>query len=465
MSAAAASETEDLPVALQDAAQRQTERACASEALVGVRLANRIRLLCMPVVMAFVAYSMRDNQALWFVEGCLVAYGLHGVAKVWLVQGMVRRHRGIPGAIHVMIAIEMAIIGFAMFGSQALFDHPWPPQAFVDSRPVVYFFFVISLYAFNFSPWLMIWAALCAAAAWSTGMLWLLLLPETVTSVPPGIDATGIVAIFHEPHFLNLEAWFQDVLVILLTGFVLAGVVWRTRRLVRGQIAVARERANLARHFAPTMVDEIASHDRMLEVVQRQDVAVMFADVVGFTRLAEQLAPEATVAVLRGLHRRIEKAVFDHGGTLDKFLGDGAMATFGTPRAGSRDAANALGAARAALDAVDKWNAKRAARGAAPVRLSVGLHYGSVVLGDLGSDRRLEYAVIGDTVNVAARIEHLTRELDARIALSEALVEQARDQGADLAGLEAVGAHDLRGRNESVVLWRLPRHSESHSEG
>ncbi|MDA1072373.1 MAG: adenylate/guanylate cyclase domain-containing protein [Proteobacteria bacterium] len=228
---------------------------------------------------------------------------------------------------------------------------------------------------------------------------------------------------------------------------------------------MARERANLARHFAPTMVDEIASHDRMLEVVQRQDVAVMFADVVGFTRLAEQLAPEATVAVLRGLHRRIEKAVFDHGGTLDKFLGDGAMATFGTPRAGPRDAANALGAARAALDAVDKWNAKRAARGAAPVRLSVGLHYGSVVLGDLGSDRRLEYAVIGDTVNVAARIEHLTRELDARIALSEALVEQARDQGADLAGLEAVGAHDLRGRNESVVLWRLPRHSESHSEG
>ena len=229
--------------------------------------------------------------------------------------------------------------------------------------------------------------------------------------------------------------------------------------------AVGSERANLARHFAPTMVDEIASHDRMLEVVQRQDVAVMFADVVGFTRLAEQLAPEATVAVLRGLHRRIEKAVFDHDGTLDKFLGDGAMATFGTPRAGPRDAANALGAARAALDAVDKWNAKRAARGAAPVRLSVGLHYGSVVLGDLGSDRRLEYAVIGDTVNVAARIEHLTRELDARIALSDALVKQARDQGADLAGLEAVGAHDLRGRNESVVLWRLPRQSGSHSEG
>ena len=457
MSPAAASDPKELPVPAQDAAQRQTERAFASEALVGVRMANGIRLLCMPVVMAFVAYSMRDNQAFWFVEGCLLAYALHGIAKVWLVQGMVRRHRGIPGAIHAMIAVEMAIIGFAMFGSQALFDHPWPPQAFVDSRPVVYFFFVISLYAFNFSPWLMIWATLCAAAAWSAGMLWLLLLPDTVTTIPTTAGPAGMVAIFHEPHFLNLEAWFQDVLVILLTGFVLAGVVWRTRQLVRNQISVARERANLARHFAPSMVDEIAGHDGILETVQRQEVAVMFADVVGFTRMAERLEPEATVSLLRGLHRRIEKAVFDNGGTLDKFLGDGAMATFGTPRTGTRDAANALDAARAALAAVDKWNAKRAERGAAPVRLSVGLHFGSVVLGDLGSDRRLEYAVIGDTVNVAARIESMTRELDARIVASEDLVAQARAQGADLQGLEAVGPHDVRGRAGEVVVWRLPR--------
>jgi len=455
---ARADEQDDMPLAAEDAAQRQASLALANEALVGIRMATRIRLICMPIVMTFIAYSMRDNAAIWFVEACLVAYATHGIAELLLVQSMVRRRRGIPGVFHIMIAAEMALIAFAMFGSQALFTHPWPPTGLLDSRPVVYFFFVMALYAFNFSPWLMIWAALCASASWSAGMTWLLFLPGTVTTMPQVLEPAAMAATMDNPHFLNLEVWFQDVLVIMLTGFVLAGVVWRTRRLVRGQIAVARERANLARHFAPNMVDEIAGHDGMLEQVHRQDVAVMFADVVGFTRLAEQLEPEATVAVLRGLHRRIEKAVFDNGGTLDKFLGDGAMATFGTPRAGKRDAANALDAARAALAAVDKWNAKRAARGAAPVRLSVGLHYGSAVLGDLGSDRRLEYAVIGDTVNVAARIEHMTRELDARIAVSDALLDQAREQGADLGGLEPAGAHDVRGRDEGVVLWRLPRH-------
>lgn len=441
----------------EDAAQRQARRALFDEALTGVRMATRIRLICVPFLMLFALYLMRGDGAVWFVEACLVAYALHGVAELALVQRMVANGRRKPGAIHIMIALEMALIGFAMFGSQALFDHPWPPQAFVDSRPVVFFFFVISLYAFNFSPWLMIWAALCAAASWSAGMTWLLLLPDTVITLPDGLAPREIVVANHDPRFLNIDAWIQDVLIILMTGFVLSGVVWRTRRVVRSQIAAARERANLARHFAPTMVDEIAGHDGMLEVVHRQDVAVMFTDVVGFTHLAETLEPEATVAVLRGLHRRIEKAVFDHGGTLDKFLDDGAMATFGTPRAGPRDAANALDAARATLAAVDKWNAKRSARGAAPVCLSVGLHYGSVVLGDLGSDRRLEYAVIGDTVNVAARIEHMTRALDARIAASAALIEKARAQGGDLSGLEAVGEHDLRGRDEAVALWRLPR--------
>ena len=457
MSVTVSDEKAGPPVAAGGAAQRQAQRAFAREALTGFRMATLIRLASVPFLMLFVAYLMRGNGAMWFVEACLVVYAAYGLAELAIVRRLLSGGRHLPGTVHIMIALDMALIAFAMFGSQALFEHPWPPQAFVNSRTVVFFFFVISLYAFNFSPWLMVWGALCAAAAWSAGMTWLLLLPDTITQMPRGTGAQEMAAGARDPRFLDIDAWIQDVLVIMLTGLALAGVVARTRQLVRGQIATARERANLARHFAPTMVDEIAAHDAMLEEVHRQDVAVMFADVVGFTHLAESLEPEATVAVLRGLHRRLEKAVFDHGGTLDKFLGDGAMATFGTPRAGPRDAANALDAARAALDAVDRWNAKRTARGAAPVRLSVGLHYGSVVLGDLGSDRRLEYAVIGDTVNVAARIEAMTRMLDARIAASAALIEQARAEGGDLDGMEAMGAHDLRGREEPVEVWRLPR--------
>jgi len=259
----------------------------------------------------------------------------------------------------------------------------------------------------------------------------------------------------HSPHFVDLETWAQDVLIIMVTGLVLTGVVARSRDLVRRQIAVAHERANLSRFFPPTVVDELAGREGMLEEIRRQDVAVLFTDLVGFTTLSEEVGPEGTILLLRGLHRRLEHIVFEHGGTLDKFLGDGAMATFGTPRPGDRDAANALDAARAILVAVDRWNAKRESRGAAPVRISVGVHYGPVVLGDVGSERRLEFAVIGDTVNATSRIEALTRQLDTRLAASDALMARAREQGAETADFADAGDHALRGRNAPVRLWRL----------
>jgi adenylate cyclase len=249
------------------------------------------------------------------------------------------------------------------------------------------------------------------------------------------------------------------VVVLLLVATILAAGVWRSRRLVLRQAVAARERANLARYFAPTMVDRLAHADQPLGAVRAQPVAVLFADIAGFTRLAEQAAPEQVIALLRGLHARLEAAVFEHRGTLDKYLGDGIMATFGTPEAAPDDAANALAAARAMLASIDAWNRERAARGEPPLRLSIGLHYGQVVLGDVGSARRLEFAVIGDAVNVASRLEELTRALDARLVVSDALVEQVQAGGGQrpgaLAGLERAAPRALRGRSAPVALWML----------
>src|SRR3546814_15616803 len=106
--------------------------------------------------------------------------------------------------------------------------------------------------------------------------------------------------------------------------------------------------------------------------------------------MTESASPPTVIALLRGLHARLETAVFEHEGTLDKFLGDGVMATFGTPEPGPRDAANALAAGRAMLRTVEEWNRERIAAGEPPIQLSIGIHYGEVVLGHIGSERRLE---------------------------------------------------------------------------
>jgi adenylate cyclase len=146
------------------------------------------------------------------------------------------------------------------------------------------------------------------------------------------------------------------------------------------------------------------------------------------------------------------------------------MATFGTPVPGPRDALNALAAARDMLESIEAWSRKRQAAGRLPIRLSIGLHYGPVVLGDIGSERRLEFAVLGDTVNVANRLEAHTRVLDCRVLASDALVEQARHESPAeaellLAGFRPGAPQSLRGRVGQVGVWLLERREAARQAG
>ena len=265
---------------------------------------------------------------------------------------------------------------------------------------------------------------------------------------------------FVDPNDPQIPARVQEIVVFLIVAVILALNGRRTNQLIIHQAEVARERGNLARHFPPNIVDQIAERDQPLGAVRSQEVAVLFVDIVGFTRMAERQTPDEVVALLREFHGRMEGAVFDHHGTLDKFLGDGLMATFGTPNPGTHDAGNAVRCGRAMLAGIDLWNRERKEAGAEPIEISIGLHYGMVVLGDIGSTRRLEYAVLGDTVNVARRLEELTRALGVRLAMSDDLASVVRDDtGTDVAtllsGLGDGGPQSLRGRDEPIAVWTL----------
>jgi adenylate cyclase len=151
------------------------------------------------------------------------------------------------------------------------------------------------------------------------------------------------------------------------------------------------------------------------------------------------------------------ETVFAHGGTVDKYVGDAVMATFGTPRPAPDDALRAVRCARDMIAALERWNAERGAAGEAPVRVGIGVHYGPVVTGDMGDERRLEYAVIGDTVNVASRLEKKTRELGVAALVSGDAFDAARNaaSAADpaLEGFRPAGKDAMRGRAEPVALW------------
>ncbi len=214
-----------------------------------------------------------------------------------------------------------------------------------------------------------------------------------------------------------------------------------------------RARANLARHVPANMVATLAAADDPFGPPREQAIAVLFVDMIGFTGFAASRPPADFFAVLREFHALLARAVDRHGGTLDKFTGDGIMATFGTPVAGPRDAANALDCARAIATAIAAWNEARAVASETPVRIGVGLHWGAALMGAIGDRHRLEFAVLGDTVNVASRLERLAGELGLEVAASAAAIDAARAQGASLEGLRDAGPRALRGRAEPVAVW------------
>jgi adenylate cyclase len=160
--------------------------------------------------------------------------------------------------------------------------------------------------------------------------------------------------------------------------------------------------------------------------------------------------------LLRAFHGRMAECVFAHGGILDKFICDGLMATFGMPEAAPDDARRAIGCACAMLDSVADWNRERASTGAMPIEIGIGLHHGMVKLGDIGGAQRFEFAVIGDTVNVASRLEELTRSLGSPLLVSEAALQRAQAAGADPRRFVPAGDHLLRGRAAQLRLWALP---------
>jgi adenylate cyclase len=234
--------------------------------------------------------------------------------------------------------------------------------------------------------------------------------------------------------------------------------VARQRAIERQREAAERAKSNLSRYFSPNIVELLAAQDEPLGPVRREDVAVLFADIVGFTRFAESMPAEQVVAMLREFYERMTTQIFACGGTVDKYIGDAIFAAFGVPTAGGEDAANALICADLMLKAIEAWNAERRLEGRAPVTIGIGLNYGPAVLGDVGSEHGMSFTVIGDTVNTAARLQALTRELGTPLAVGDPLVAAVRAGRSQAAAalaerLHDRGEHSLRGRSSTLRIW------------
>lgn len=420
-------------------------------------LAAKTRCVALMVVVLWQAIDSPLSGLAYLYELSSVAI----FALLGLVQFLCARQRFYLEVFkYLFIVLDCALLALVLATDNPFVADESPPAFVMHGSPFTFFFVFLMQAAFSLRPRLVFACGLCIVLARTGMLLWVVSQPGVFTNLDlPESSTDAIVAAATDPDFVFLGYWATEVIVTLIVAGGLAVVVGRSRRLVESRSLAERARASLARYFSPNVVDRLSDSRELLSAVREQNVAILFADIMGFTKLCEREPPDRVIALLRDFHDRLGQAVFDNGGTLDKYLGDGLMATFGTPEPSPQDAANALRCALDMIAALEVWNAERTAAGTTPLRVGIGLHHGAVIAGDIGNERRLEYGVIGDSVNIASRLEQLTRSLDTPLVVSQGLVEaidRESDDGRALTGkLTEAGMQTIRGREAGVAVMIL----------
>ncbi|MCW7474433.1 adenylate/guanylate cyclase domain-containing protein [Leptospira levettii] len=286
------------------------------------------------------------------------------------------------------------------------------------------------------------------------------------------ISQAGILVYAQQdPRFISTESFKEAFLgpaahvnnyimsmgIIGILGFFLAYLTYRVRRTVLSAVTNEVKMTQLTRYFSPNVVAELdqAGDEFFKPGGKESTVAVLFCDIANFTQISETLGPEKTMSLLSEYHSFMLEIVFQNHGTLDKFIGDGMMVTFGTPIPSNEDATNSIKAGIAMIQALAFWNQKRESNGEKPISIRIGIHYGLVIVGNVGVEKRLEYTVIGDTVNAASRLEALGKELKRNFLISRELYDHTSLEFRQTLKIKTMGTLSLRGKTKTTEILAI----------
>lgn len=309
----------------------------------------------------------------------------------------------------------------------------------VDAPPLLIYFVLIILSTLRLDPKLSILTGVIAGAGY----------------LPVGLISMGAAEAFAEGS-LNATALphvARSVMMVLsglLAAFVAREIL--RRQALAEELRTERQRVVdiFGQHVSPEVVDAVLADEAGLESEHRY-VCVMFMDVRDFTTFSENRSPDEVVGFLNRLFEPLVDVISNHHGVINKFLGDGFMAVFGAPVSDGRDSENAVRAALEIVRVVDDLRGQGVIPG---VEIGLALHSGEATTGTIGSRRRKEYTVIGDTVNVASRIEALNKTFSSRLLVSEDVWRSVADRIDGLNGEPMEPVH-VKGRSEPVTCYRI----------
>lgn len=377
----------------------------------------------------------------------VVAYGLASLAGLGMAYWKIY-HPTLP---YIFVLVDLAVLAVSMVivaRSQGM------GMSLARTLPLFSIAFIVLIHAsLRYRPSLVVFGAMLFV-----GLTFVLPeLPWLGLAVQPGTTHRGGMASTAMPGLNTLT----PLLFVSVAAVLLYYTVRRTRSLLVETLRDSRQMAQLSRFFSPDLARRLASGEYgSTETGSRQNVAVMFIDIRGFTRIAMTMNPQELSHFLSEFRETVCEIIFRHGGTVDKFIGDAVLAVFGTPTSQPDDARRSIEAAFEVARGVRAWADSQQDMGKAGALVGIGVHYGSVFAGVIRSGEILEHTVIGDVVNLAQRLERVTRTLDTDVVLSRDVL-RASGQTATELNLSMQDNVELAGYEERFVVYHLKLDHES----
>lgn len=405
-------------VRIQEAIQRQQD---ASERLIAWTQLG--------VVLTFgTLYAIApktSSVAPWMtpVGMTLAIYFLFTVFRIWLSYRI-----RLPGwFLAVSVVADMALLMTLIWSFHVQYDQP--ASFYLKAPTLLYAFIFIALRALRFEARYVLLAGVTAALGWFALVVYVVKIdPEDTMITRNYVD-------YMTSNSVLLGAEFDKIISILVVTVVLAVALRRARRLLESSVIETAAHQDLSRFFSPEIASKITGSIHRVKPGEGEarEAAILNVDIRGFTALAGTMDPSALIKLLHDYESRMVPVIQKHGGNIDKFLGDGILATFGAVLPSDRYAADALNAVDELVAVADAWNEERRAAGLDPIQIGMAVASGRVVFGAVGDETRLEYTVIGEPVNLSAKLEKHNRTAGTRALVTAVVYEHGKAQGYALA--------------------------------
>jgi adenylate cyclase len=404
-----------LPERVRAAIERQQEQ---SEILIGwVQL-----VIVVLVATVYESSSMPSGvvqEDYSFEFEVLVIYGAFCLLRLGLAYARLLR----PWMLYLSVIADMLLLMGLIYSFH--YKYAQPAVFYLKAPTFLYVFLFIALRALRFEARFVVFTGLAAIAGWIGLILYAL-----GGRGGPANPTDDFVEYMTSNAFL-VHAEADKIIAILLTTLVLALAISRARHLLVQAVSESAAAQDLSRFFDPGVAARIRGAAISIKAGEGElrDVAILTADLRGFTRLSMELPPDEVMKVLQDYQGRVCPLIAEAGGSIDKFLGDGILASFGAVMPSATAAADALRAADAVMAAAANWASERRAAGLPPLEIGLAVASGRVVFGAVGDGERLEFTVIGDAVNLAAKLEKHNKEEGTRALTDGVTYALAERQG------------------------------------